>query len=138
MESNNHTEDPLFGYELIRNDVLSELLGKEKDSLLYWMGKSVARKYPLETIEEMILFFEKAQWGSLHLLKEKPYERTYELTAPWMGKTDQRCYQLEAGFIAQQIETWTQATSVALITEKKELIQINVTIDRYDKIIGNE
>lgn len=60
-----------FGYDLIRNDVLKELLGKEHDSILYWVGKTLARKNILSTVEEMIPFFEKAGWGKLSLLQEK-------------------------------------------------------------------
>ena len=134
MESNHEQQDPFFGYDLIRNEVLSELLGTEKESLLYWLGKSVARSHPLESLEDVSLFFDKAQWGSLELIKEKPYERLFELTGSWMGKDDQRCYQLEAGFIAQQIEAWTQAISVAVLTEKKQAVHIHVTIDRHDPV----
>ncbi|TSB47993.1 YslB family protein [Alkalicoccobacillus porphyridii] len=134
MESNPKWEDPLFGYHLIRNDVLSELLGAEKESLLYWLGKSVARTHPVESVEELSLFFDKAHWGALELIKEKPYERTFELTGSWMDKHDQRSYYLEAGFIAQQIEAWTQSISVAVITEKKQAMQIHVTIDRHDPV----
>lgn len=133
MDSKSEQEESYFGYNLIRNDVLSELLGAEKESLLYWLGKSVARSHPLETIEDAIQFFEKAQWGTLTLVKEKPYERTFELKGSWMGKQDHRCYQLEAGFLAQQIEAWTHSISVAVLSEKRQHVQIHVTIDRYEK-----
>lgn len=134
MESKVELETSNFGYDLIRNDVLSELLGTEKETLLYWVGKSTARSYPLETTDELISFFEKAQWGTLSLVKEKPHEKTFELTELWMGKKDQRCYQLEAGFLAQQLETQTQATAVAVLSEKRQLVQIQVTIDRHDPL----
>ena len=39
----------LFGHELIRNDLLHELLGKDAPEILYWAGKKLARQYPLET-----------------------------------------------------------------------------------------
>lgn len=51
------TNQQLKGYELIRNDVLQLVLGKEHDHLLYWVGKSLARKYKLEEIEELHTFF---------------------------------------------------------------------------------
>ncbi|MBU8909173.1 DUF2507 domain-containing protein, partial [Desertibacillus haloalkaliphilus] len=54
-----------FGYDLIRNDVLQDLLGKDHDAILYWIGRSLARKYPVSTVEDAILFFEKADWGNL-------------------------------------------------------------------------
>ncbi|MEY8751761.1 YslB family protein [Alkalicoccobacillus gibsonii] len=134
MEPKVELETSNFGYNLIRNDVLHELLGTEKETLLYWIGKSTARSYPLENTDDLISFFERAEWGTLSLVKEKPYEKTFELTGPWMGKKDQRCYQLEAGFLAQQFETQTQATAVAVLSEKRQLVQIQVTIDRHDPL----
>lgn len=75
MESKVELETSNFGYDLIRNDVLSELLGTEKETLLYWVGKSTARSYPLETTDELISFFEKAQWGTLSLVKKNPMKK---------------------------------------------------------------
>lgn len=122
-----------FGYDLIRNDVLKDILGKEHDSILYWIGKSLARKYPIETTEQLITFFEKANWGILTLTKEKKQEKTYELTGPWMGKHDERCYQLEAGFLAQQAENSLNLISGATYTVKKDSIIFSVESDRHDR-----
>ncbi len=122
-----------FGYELIRNDVLKDILGKEHDSILYWLGKSLARKYPVETNEQLVTFFEKANWGSLKLLKEKKHVKMYELVGQWMGKHDQRCYQLEAGFLAQQIELSLNLISGATYTVKKESVVFTIESDRHDR-----
>ncbi|MCM2675227.1 DUF2507 domain-containing protein [Alkalicoccobacillus plakortidis] len=134
MDSKLEQEKSNFGYDLIRNDVLSELLGTEKESLLYWLGKSIARSHSLESIDDIVDFFKRAEWGTLSLIKEKPYEKTFELEGPWMGKGDPRCYQLEAGFLAQQFESLTQSIAVAVLSEKRHLIHIQVTMDRYDEI----
>lgn len=48
-----------FAYELLREEVLPDLIGKELDDILYWAGRNLARKYPLETIEEVIYFLKK-------------------------------------------------------------------------------
>ncbi|GAF24049.1 hypothetical protein JCM19047_3917 [Bacillus sp. JCM 19047] len=92
------TNQQLKGYELIRNDVLQLVLGKEHDHLLYWVGKSLARKYKLEQIEELHTFFKQVYWGDLSLVKQKKNEWYYELSGEWMTKEDERSYQLEAGF----------------------------------------
>lgn len=123
-----------FGYNVIRNDLLKELLGQEHDSLLYWSGKTLARKYPLHTIEETVDFFKQANWGSLVLIKEKKRQRTFELRGSWMGKHDTRCYQLEAGFLAQQVESWTGFTSGATHTIKKGFILFHIETDVQDEI----
>lgn len=122
-----------FGYELIRNDVLKDVLGQEHDSILYWIGKSLARKYPVETSEQLVAFFDKANWGALTLVKERKQEKMFELTGPWMGKHDQRCYQLEAGFLAQQIELSSNLISGATYSTKKESVVFTVETDRHDQ-----
>ncbi|GAE34891.1 YslB family protein [Halalkalibacter akibai] len=124
-----------FGYDLIRNDVLKDVLGKEHDSILYWIGKSLARKYPTSTIEELISFFEEANWGLLSRTKEKKNMQMFELTGPWMVKGDERCYQLEAGFLAQQLESWYNCIAGATYSAKKQVIHITVELDRKDQII---
>lgn len=48
---------PVFGYELIRDTLLPNVLGEEAPHILYWAGKELARKYPLETLDELADFF---------------------------------------------------------------------------------
>ncbi|ARK31654.1 YslB family protein [Halalkalibacter krulwichiae] len=123
-----------FGYELLRNDVLKDILGKEHDSILYWIGKSLARKYPINTIEELILFFDHANWGTLVREKEKKNIQIFQLTGPWMNKKDSRCYQLEAGFLAQQLESWHNCITGATYTFKKDTVTITVELDVKDSL----
>ena len=123
-----------FGYDLIRNDVLKDILGKEHDSILYWIGKNLARKYPVNTNEELQQFFINANWGTLLKTKEKKKEMTFELTGPWMGKQDDRCYQLEAGFIAEQLEQLCKCMTGAMTTVKKNKVIVDVQLDRHDVI----
>ncbi|WP_100405046.1 YslB family protein [Bacillus solitudinis] len=131
MEAN---ETQLFGYDLIRNDLLNELLGQEHDALLYWSGKALARKYPLHSIEETIEFFNRAEWGSLSLVKEKKQERRFELRGPWMGKYDSRCYQLESGFLAQQVESLVGFISESIYHVKRDYVLLQVQTDTHDAV----
>ncbi|XRG77323.1 YslB family protein [Rossellomorea sp. GAMAL-10_SWC] len=97
-----------FGYELIRNDLLNDLLGKEQNDILYWAGKMIARKYPLATFEEIIEFFDQAGWGTLTVEEEKKQEVHLTLSSELITYRDQQkknvSYQLEAGFLAMQIQ----------------------------------
>ncbi|ODG90657.1 MULTISPECIES: YslB family protein [Bacillaceae] len=97
-----------FGYELIRNDLLNDLLGKEQNDILYWAGKMIARKYPLATFEEIIEFFDQAGWGTLTVEEEKKQEVHLTLSSELITYRNQQkknvSYQLEAGFLAMQIE----------------------------------
>lgn len=99
---------PAFGYELLREELLHDLLGKDAPDILYWAGKRLARKYPLQTEEELFSFFIQAGWGNLTKNLENKKEIEYELTSLIIQnrckENAQATFQLEAGFIAQQIE----------------------------------
>ena len=66
-------------YELLREELLPDLIGNDLDGILYWSGRNLARKYPLETIEEVIQFFEKAGWGTLSIVEHKRREMQFQL-----------------------------------------------------------
>lgn len=92
-----------FGYELIRDHVLSTILGKHEEDILYWAGKDLARKFPLFSMEETPSFFAEAGWGILELEKLSKSEAYYILTGePEVLKIGDRCFRLEAGFLAEQ------------------------------------
>ncbi|MCM3568355.1 YslB family protein [Neobacillus mesonae] len=98
----------IFGYELIREILLPEILGKDTPEILYWAGKLLARKYPLNNYDKIVDFFEKASWGYLEMKSEQKNEMEFELTSPLIVsrvKTKaEQFFQLEAGFLAQQIQ----------------------------------
>lgn len=100
---------PAFGYELIRDILIPDILGKETPEILYWSGKHLARKFPLVSMDEIISFFEEAGWGSLHLVKEDKKGMELELTSSIISRQfdlkTESCFKLEAGFIAEQIQT---------------------------------
>ncbi|MFC0297697.1 YslB family protein [Geobacillus jurassicus] len=97
-----------FGAELLRHSLLPELLGKDAAPLLYWAGKQLARRYPLETLDDVALFFERAGWGALSADEERNDELYIELSGPIIAARfslyGSCSFQLEAGFLAQQIE----------------------------------
>lgn len=114
-----NTDEPrsisIFGYELIREILLPEILGKDTPEILYWAGKRLARKYPLLDIEQIIDFFAKASWGQLELKKENKTEFQFELMSPLIvsrvKSKAEHFFQLEAGFLAQQIELQKEANT---------------------------
>ncbi|MGY4796798.1 YslB family protein [Lysinibacillus sp. FSL K6-0057] len=94
-----------FGYEIIRDHILSSILGKHEDDVLYWAGKELARKFPCKSQDELIAFFADACWGTLELMKESKDGRIFQLTNdPEILQIKQRSFKLEAGFIAEQIQ----------------------------------
>lgn len=105
MTNDNVRLIPAFGYEIIRDQILSSVLGKHEREVLYWAGKEVARKYPLFSLDEVASFFQQAGWGDIVLEKESKESYTYILTGDHeILKFDERCFRLEAGFLAQQVQ----------------------------------
>ncbi|WP_429754431.1 MULTISPECIES: YslB family protein [unclassified Bacillus (in: firmicutes)] len=112
-----------FAYELLREELLPDLIGKELDAILYWAGRNLARKYPLETIDEVIQFFVKAGWGDLTIIEHKRREMQFKLTGDLIKERQQQnrhsSYQLEAGFIAEQIQKQRSVIAESYEEQKK-------------------
>lgn len=103
MTENDTKTIPLFGYEVIRDHVLSSILGKHENDILYWSGKELARKFQMFSTDETIAFFKEAGWGTLTQIKLGKDEAFYELSGePQTLNLQHRCFKLESGFLAQQ------------------------------------
>jgi hypothetical protein len=129
---------PSFGYELIREELLTNILGKDAPEILYWSGKHLARTHLLQNLNEISAFFEEAGWGTLTVKKELRNELLFELTSPLIKKRidlkPDAHFKLEAGFLAQQIETQIGMVSEAYeqIHKKAGLVEIIVRWDQKD------
>lgn len=128
---------PTFGYEIIRDQVLSSILGKHENDILYWAGKELARKYPCSDLQLIISFFEDAGWGILTLEKEMKDGAIYQITnAPELLNIANRTFRLEAGFIAQQIQAMngylTECYDVK--KEKHNIVTLEVKWDIQEKM----
>ncbi|WP_349408074.1 YslB family protein [Pseudalkalibacillus sp. SCS-8] len=131
----------LFGYELLRDVLLPDLLGKEDSSLLYWAGRSLARKYPMDSNEELVQFFAAANFGELKLKEETAKSITFELTSERISQLlSQRkhdSFQLEAGFLAEQIQRKKEKIAESFEEIKRgkvDKIIFNVQWDRKDEV----
>lgn len=45
------------GYDVLRYIGLPDLLGREKDTILYFMGRKLARNFAINTLGDVIYFF---------------------------------------------------------------------------------
>lgn len=117
-----------FGYEIIRDYVLSDILGKHESDILYWAGKSLARKFPLFSMDEAAQFFDEAGFGGLVLEKSGKGETVFVLHPL---KIDNRCFRLEAGFLAEQQQKiggfLTEAYEEVL--PRKKIVRITLKTD---------
>ncbi|WP_102691134.1 DUF2507 domain-containing protein [Rummeliibacillus pycnus] len=139
MSTQQKNEITQFGYELIRDHVLSSILGKNEEDILYWCGKDLARKFPLYGLDEAVAFFKEAGWGDLTIDKVSACEAFCSLTGdPEILKFDQRCFRLEAGFLAQH-----QQQCCGFLTEcyeekkpKQSIVKFHIKWDLKDKVEG--
>jgi predicted hydrocarbon binding protein len=131
---------PAFGYNIIREDLLKDLLGKDTHDLLYWSGKRLARKYQLTSMEEIYDFFNEAGFGNLRIKSESKSEIQFELESQLIAeriKIYPECsFHLEAGFLAQQIEFQKGLLAEAYEHPHKKSAKILFTVkwDSKDKI----
>jgi predicted hydrocarbon binding protein len=125
-----------FGYELIREVLLPELLGKDTPEIMYWAGKRLARKFPLASLDETIRFFQDAGWGRLSIKEESRREMELELSSELitsrLKNNPNTTFQLEAGFIAQQLEQQKKVTAEAFEHPNKKSSKIIFTV-KWDK-----
>jgi hypothetical protein len=121
-----------FAYELIREELLPDIIGKELDRILYWAGKNLARKYTLETFEDIIVFFRQAGWGDLSIVEQNRRELQLQLTSPLIGERyknkQNTTYQLEAGFLAQQTQQQRQVIAEAYEDPRKRSEKVLFTV----------
>ncbi|MCG3089322.1 DUF2507 domain-containing protein [Sporosarcina cyprini] len=104
MEKPTYESPTRLGYEILRDHVLPTILGQHEDDILYWSGKDVARKFPIFETDELPSFFTEAGWGQLTLEKEDKDEMQFVLGPIERLVIENRSYQLEAGFIAEQLQ----------------------------------
>jgi predicted hydrocarbon binding protein len=131
-----HPTVSAFGYELLRETLIPELLGKDTGAILYWAGKRLARKYPLADLDGIIRFFHDAGWGRLMIKEETRKEMVLELGSELISSrlknNANTTFQLEAGFLAQQIELQKKAAAEAFEHPNKRSFRIQFTI-KWDK-----
>lgn len=132
-EENNQSVNA-FGYHIIRNELIKDLLGAEHDQLLYWAGKSLARRHKLNSVDEIIHFFQNVSWGHLEHKKETKTEIIFQLSPQMTNKDFLVCYQLEAGFLAEQIQVIKGCISETTISTKKNTVIFTVLSDKKDVI----
>ncbi|WP_449537181.1 YslB family protein [Ferdinandcohnia sp. Marseille-Q9671] len=130
----NSTEQSIsvFGYELIREILLPDILGKETPQILYWAGKNLARKFPLPSVEEIISFFEDAGWGDLKLKRSDKKTMEFHLDGTIVSSRFKRkdicTFHLESGFLAQQIQQQRNQITESYEQQKRRAQKVIFTL----------
>lgn len=123
---------PTFGYELILDVVFPDLFGADTKNILYLAGKRLARKYPQETIDDLMMFFEQTGWGQLSMKKSTTttlqFVLTGELVKERMSHHANCSFQLEAGFLAEQVQRQKQCITEAVESRKRRSRKVIFTV----------
>ncbi|MFW0781093.1 YslB family protein [Rossellomorea marisflavi] len=131
---------PVFGYELIRDLLLPDILGKHTPDILYWGGKQLSRKFPLPSNDELISFFREAGWGDLAIVEQKKNEITFELSGEFVKRRNSlksdASFKLETGFLAEfvqmQYKFVTEATDE--LHKRNQTVKITAVWDDKDRV----
>lgn len=125
-----------IGHDILRYVSLPQFLGHEKDTLLYFIGRNLARNIHIQTIEDLIYVFKKFDWGNLEVVKEKANTITFHLMADEVVhrlrspfETD---FRLEAGFIAEAIQKINGRPCECMEKINERLYRIQFTIHYTD------
>lgn len=120
------------GHDVLRYVGLHDLLGDEAPSLLYFMGKNLARKFELKSIDDIYYFFDKMGWGKLELIKEKKNRLTFTLLADSvvhrLNSPIETEFRLEAGFLSESIQLVTDQECECIDEINYKILQIEFTI----------
>jgi predicted hydrocarbon binding protein len=107
---------PYLGYHLLRETLTQDLLGESESPILYWIGKNMGRKIPIQSAQGIILPFIRLGLGQLDLIEETASFINYTLTHtiyPHMSvERLSRSLSLECGVIAGAIEQWQNRPTV--------------------------
>ncbi|MBC1650828.1 YslB family protein [Listeria booriae] len=135
---------PVFGYELIRDTLVPNILGEETPHILYWAGKELARKYRLETMEDIVDFFKRASFGDLTVVGEKKDELQLllsgEIVTSRLANDSEAIFKLEAGFVAEQIQYQRKlyTESYEEVDKRKKTVRIIVKWDRKEAVSDDD
>lgn len=142
MDDLENIQLPAFGLELLREVLIPDILGQDYPQMLYWAGKGLARKYPVSSIEELAKFFEVAGWGHLTLLHNKKNEMEFELSGELISirftKANEFTFQLEAGFIAEQLQMMNKYITETYEQVKKRANKVVFTVKWDNKDLLDE
>lgn len=121
-----------IGQDILRYVTLPQFLGHEKDTLLYFIGRNLARDIHIKSIEDLVYVFQKLRWGNLELIKEKKGYLTFHLMSDdivhrlkYPVETD---FRLESGFLAETLQKITERPCECTETVSERLYRVQFKV----------
>ncbi|MEI3612608.1 DUF2507 domain-containing protein [Pseudogracilibacillus sp. SO30301A] len=117
-----------IGQDILRYISLPSFLGHERDTLLYFIGRNLARKIHIGSFDDVIYLFKKFRWGNLELIKDKKNHMILHLMSDDIVKRMQASievdFRLEAGFIAEAMQNVTGRPAECTETVNERLFRV--------------
>lgn len=129
-ENTEHANEHVyFINQLYRDFLLPTILGDDNATILYWAGKRIARHYDLTDLDDLVEFFNMAEFGKLEKVKERRSSTVFELSGQTVEdrlNSDSKEFSLESGMIAEAVEkaTGRVTESEINILAKNKKVQI--------------
>lgn len=122
---------------LLRDRLISNLLGEDIDDILYWAGKDLARNQPVETEIDIIKLFGHYSFGSLSLIEDKKNRKVYKLTGEIVEQrlenSQNPSFSLETGYLSQQLQKLYNIYSEGIYEIKRKKKEVLLTIQMDPK-----
>lgn len=129
-----HSKQGLINGSL-RDVILPAILGKECDEMLYWIGKDLAREYPVATFDDLAILTHQLGLGDIKMERQSNTSRILRLGGPIVAERihrdeEQTSFGLECGFLAQEFEFQLGTVAEAKIHEQRH--------DHVDILVQND
>mgnify|MGYP001195369226 CR=1 FL=1 len=110
-----------LGASFIRDEVLPAILGGDQLTILYWIGRQLARHNPLSEEQSITTLFAQLNFGRLVQTHAGRKQQRFELNGPAVANRlaafPDASFDFEAGFLAQEIEIITGAATEGTVDE---------------------
>jgi hypothetical protein len=120
---------PYLGYHFLRETLTSTLLGESESPILFWMGKDIGKRIPIESPVGLVLPFIRLGLGKLELADDSSDHCRFTLTHSVYNflpiERLKRSLSLECGIIAGAMSRWLG---------KKVKTQLRLTAGKNGKI----
>ncbi|WP_255298517.1 DUF2507 domain-containing protein [Brevibacillus dissolubilis] len=101
---------PYTGYYFLRETLSTTMLGESEAPILYWMGKDIGGKIPIDSPEDLILPFMRLGLGKLEVADQSKQEIAFTLDHSLFAQLPQdrlpKMLSLETGIITGAISQW--------------------------------
>lgn len=132
LETIDSLQSETIGFDILKYICLPDVLGQEKDSILYFAGRRLARQFEINTLEDVIFLFDRFRWGRLEIIKHKKHEQRFHLMSDDVARRIELPldveFRLEAGFLAEAVQRLMERPCEAVEEVNKRLYRVELRV----------